>query len=636
MKKFFIKNFLYNIVFLEIIICCSYVVGECYKTEAGQILERLRYFMKNESIEAYIVTMSDAHQSEYVSEADKRIKFLTNFTGSGGEAVITENEALLWTDSRYFQQIDNQLELSCWKPMKTGLPDVPKIQDWLNMNLLKNNSRIGFDSKCMEWNKFQTYSNSLREKGHHLVAIENNLVDKVWEKKPSVKKNEIFSLPLKFSGRNISEKVDQVRAKLIEKDADFIVIPTLDNIAWLLNLRGSDIQYNPVFFSYIVLSRNELYLFIDEERITPSIYEHFDSHGITIELRKYESVFDEISRMVNETNDKIYVESPASHAIVELIPEGRLHISDLVASIKCIKNDIEANGMNEAHIRDAYALVRYMHWLNETIDKENITEFVGAEKLTKFRSELDNYIGLSFSVISSVGSNAAMPHYSPEEDTAKQITRNEIYLLDSGGQYWDGTTDVTRTMHFGTPTDFEMECFTRVLKGFIALATSVFPSTTSLNYFDYVARRPLWQAGLDYGHGTGHGVGAFLYVHEYPPSIHKYSNSLAEVNMFTSNEPGLYLDGQFGIRIEDVIQVVKSDMDNAFSGKGALTFKSITYAPLQTKMIKTSLLNKEEAKFVNDFNRRVIDTIGPMLLKANLTATYKWLLQDTIPIIATG
>jgi len=410
----------------------------------------------------------------------------------------------------------------------------------------------------------------------------------------------------------------------------------LDNIAWLLNLRGSDIKFNPVFFSYVILTNNELFLYIDEGRITETVTEHFNTQNTTIQLKKYNNIFDEIPRLVNETNGKILIESPVSEAIASLIPKDRILIKDTVACIKSVKNDIEAKGMEEAHIRDALALIRYMHWLNETIDIENITEYTGAKKLTEFRSEGDSYMGQSFAVISSVGPNAAMPHYSPAEKTAKQITRKEIYLVDSGGQYWDGTTDVTRTMHFGTPTDFEMECYTRVLKGFIALTTSVFPATTPLSYFDFVARRALWQVGLDYGHGTGHGVGAFLYVHEYPPSISSRSTTSPLVNMFTSNEPGLYLDGQFGIRIEDVIQVVKSDIENAFFGKGALTFRSITYAPLQTKMIKTSLLNKEEAKFVNDFNERVINTIGPLLLKQNLNETYEWLEEETIPIVASG
>lgn len=608
--------------------------------EVGDILDPLRALMKdqtilegttstNNAIQAYIVLMNDAHQSEYIADHDKRLQYITKFSGSAGEAVVTATEAVLWTDSRYHLQAEQQLNPNCWTLMKTGQNNVPNMTEWM-LNNLPSNSTVGVDPFLMKASAFRQIANELNAKGHELISIARNLIDEIWLSRPPPSRNNVIPLDIEFTGKaaglKVSEMMDQIKK---EDNAESIVVTTLDDIAWLLNLRGSDIKFNPVFFSYLILSPKSYVLFIEKDKLSNETVKQLIKEDLNITVKDYGRIIDGVTELVNTTSGKIIVPTSISQAINELIPENRTISKNVIAETKSVKNPIEAANMEKAHIRDGLALIQYLHWLNMTIDIENVTELSGAKKLEQFREQQEHFRGLSFETISAVGEHAAMAHYSPSVETDKQITRNEIYLVDSGGQYWDGTTDVTRTVHFGVPKDEEKISYTRVLKGFIALATSVFPQSTPLSYLDHVARRPLWQAGLDYGHGTGHGVGAYLFVHEYPPMISSKATTKALENMFTSNEPGYYKDGQYGIRIEDVIQVIKSDIENAFSGMGGLTFKSITYAPLETKLIDTNLLTKEEANYVNAHNKRVMDTIGPILLKQGFMDTYQWLMSET-------
>ncbi|XP_055587081.1 xaa-Pro aminopeptidase ApepP-like [Uranotaenia lowii] len=601
-----------------------------------RILQEIRSHMQDYSIDAYIVPSVDAHNTEYISQHDRRLRYVTNFTGSAGTAIITLDKAALWTDSRYHLQAEAQLDGDHWTLMKQGVAGVPTQDQWLLDNL-PGVAQVGADPFLITSTEFDRLAKVLIGGGKRLITLERNLVDIVWNNRPAQTAGPLLLLDIKFSGKRASEKVADLRKELETRKAAAIVINGLDEIAWLLNMRGSDIRYNPVFFAYVIVSRSEILLFTNPERINSSVQEHFRSEGITVNVREYNDILKGIEKFVDE-GDRLIVASSCSQAIYAHIPvDQRIQVYSIVASKKAVKNSVEAEGMRKAHIRDGAALVRYLHWLEKNVDSNNVTELSGAAKLREFRSVQENFVDLSFTAISSFGPNGAIVHYSPTEETDTLITRDSIYLIDSGGQYLDGTTDVTRSVHMGTPTSFQKEAFTRVLKGFLSLGSAVFPTKTSGTFFDAMARRALWDVGLDYGHGTGHGIGSFLGVHEYPPSIVSNSaspsNQGLEENMFTSNEPGYYEANQFGIRLEDIVQVVKAEVAHDFGGRGALTFYTNTVAPLQTKLMDLTLLSDHEIELINAYHSRVLREVGPLLLDQGDNDAFMWLRQQTQTIV---
>ncbi|XP_058827106.1 xaa-Pro aminopeptidase ApepP-like [Topomyia yanbarensis] len=609
----------------------NYEYDETPKT-VEQILSDVRSLMEDNSVAAYIVPSVDAHSSEYVSAHDRRLQYVTNFTGSAGTAIIALQAAALWTDSRYHLQAENQLDSDHWTLMREGLADVPTRDDWLLKNLPAG-SQVGTDPFLITPTEFDRLSRVLSAGGLRLVTLERNLVDSVWNNRPPQINEPLIPLDIKYSGKRASEKIADLRDELTEKKASAIVINGLDEIAWLFNLRGSDIRNTPVFFAYAIVSNDQILLFTNPERINETIRAHFRSEGITVTVREYDDILAEIKELVEE-HGKLIIATSCSHAFYAQIPaDQRIQLYSLVATKRAVKNSVEAEGMRRAHIRDGAAVVRYLHWLEENVDSGNVTELSGASKLREFRSVQQNFVSLSFTAISAFGSNAAIVHYSPTEETDTLITRDNIYLIDSGGQYWDGTTDVTRSVHMGEPTAFQREAFTRVLKGFLSLGSTVFPPKTSGTFFDAMARRALWDVGLDYGHGTGHGIGSFLGVHEYPPSIVSSTVSPGNVglqeNMFSSNEPGYYEPDEFGIRLEDIVQVVKADVRFDFAGRGALTFYANTVVPLQTKLMDVSLMTEHEVELVNRYHERVLKEVGPLLLEQEANEAYIWLAKQT-------
>uniref|UniRef100_A0A336M0S0 CSON009826 protein n=1 Tax=Culicoides sonorensis TaxID=179676 RepID=A0A336M0S0_CULSO len=604
----------------------------------SQKLIQLRKLLNENSIHAYLIPSNDAHQSEYVGESDRRLTFITEFTGSAGFAIVALNEAALWVDSRYHLQAERQVDQSQWTIMKQGIPGVQTRAEWL-LAVLENNSKVGFDPLLLSSTEIATLNGSLVEKGYSVIPIEKNLIDVVWDvNKPQPNITPLNVHPLEYSGKKIIDKINAINDELQKLNADSVFLTALDDIAWLFNLRASDISYTPVFYSYALISRNHgIQLFLHKNRITSQIQQHFENEGIKdlIQVKDYEQIVTSLKDYVELSSEKIVIPTSVNFAISSVVPTSRTIRKNLVSIMKSVKNDIEAEGMKQAHIRDGAAIVRYLHWLEQNVDVLNITELSGADKLKVFRSEQDKYQSLSFTSISAVGSNAAMAHYTPDEETNKQITRNEIYLIDSGGQYLDGTSDTTRTIHLGQPNEMEKECFTRVFKGFIAVFTSVFPSGATETFFDAMARRYLWEVGLDYGHGTGHGVGSYLGVHEYPPlfsSRSDASNPGILRNMFTSNEPGIYIDGKFGVRIEDVIQAVSANTRFDFSGKGALKYDIVTLVPFQKKLLDLNLLTNDEITWINEYHAKVLKEVGDLLLKQGHNATYEWLKIETEPI----
>ncbi|ETN65044.1 xaa-pro aminopeptidase [Anopheles darlingi] len=606
----------------------------------GEVLTALRQLMANlpnnlGAIGAYIIPSTDAHQSEYLAARDERRAFVSGFDGSAGTAVVTESEALLWTDGRYYQQAAKQLD-SNWTLMKEGLPSTPSIDAWL-AKILQPGSRVGVDANLITtaaWNPLQT---SLKTAGCSLLAVEPNLIDLLWQKQPAIPHNPLLALSTSFAGCTVAEKLISVRSKLAEKRASVLVVSALDEIAWLLNLRGTDIDYNPVFFAYVIVTPEQLHLFIDPVQIVPPVLEHFGANGVEVQVHAYDEVHTLLKQLAEASSQLVWISSGSSYALTALIPEEkRFHDITPIQLMKAVKNETEAQGMRDCHRRDGVALCQYFAWLERTLATGGtVDEISGATQLEHFRSVQQHYQGLSFTTISASGPNGSIIHYHPLPETNRPITDRELYLCDSGAQYLDGTTDVTRTMHFGTPTAEEIRAFTYVLKGQIALGTAIFPRKVKGQFLDTIARKALWDIGLDYGHGTGHGIGHFLNVHEGPMGIGirlMPNDPGLEENMFLSNEPGYYKDGQFGIRIEDIVQVITANVGTNFDGRGALAFSTITMCPIQTRLIDVTLLTPAERQHINSYHERVRDQLLPLLREANDAETIAWLQRETEPI----
>lgn len=607
-----------------------------------QKLKELRSCMSNTKLvpsplAAYIIPTADVHQSEYIAECDKRRAFISQFTGSAGTALVTVDQALLWTDGRYHLQASKQLDDRYWTLMKLGNPGVPSLEKWLAKNL-PSGSKVGFDPNITSELAVKQYTEALDCAGIDLVPVSNNLTDVVWGgEKPPRPCNQLMVLPIKYSGRSWQNKVGDTRGKMKDNGVSVVMVTELDEIAWLLNMRGSDIEYNPVFFAYAIVTMEEVRLYIDDNHLSSEVRDHLSvgKEG-EVKLFPYEAAPSHLSQLVSSVEEKVWLSAKASHSLCSLIPQTkRKNLLSPLQLLKAVKNDTEIQGMKNAHIRDAAALCEYLWWLGNEIDKGELNEVTAADKLEELRSEQPDYVSLSFPTISSSGPNGAVIHYRPEPATARPLTRQELYLCDSGGQYMDGTTDVTRTVSYGTPSQKEKECFTLVLKGHIALCTAVFPNKTMGSRIDALARLPLWKAGLDYKHGTGHGVGAFLFVHEGPQGIGtsagvmpRYAEPL-EAGMFVSDEPGYYEDGKFGIRIENVVVVVPTETKY---GSGYLTMEPVTLVPIQLKMLEPSLLTADEISWINDYHSKCLEKVGCYLSDNGKTEVLKWLEKETQPI----
>ncbi|XP_076295222.1 xaa-Pro aminopeptidase ApepP [Lasioglossum baleicum] len=596
--------------------------------------------IKGKGIQALIINTSDAHQSEYLRERDKRVQFISGFTGSFGVSIITPDKALLWTDGRYYLQALAEFDPpEMWTLMREGLLDTPTRAAWLVSNLPPK-STVGADSNLMSYTEWAVLRTSLTAAGHCLMPLEENLIDKVWgNEQPDVKGNTVLPQPLQFSGCTVAEKVRLCREEMNKNKAKVLVITALDEVAYILNFRGSDIPYNPVFFAYVILTLNDLHLFIDKSKVSEEAQQQLTDEGVNVVYHPYDDVYAFLKETAVASNEKIWISSGSSYAIHAACGEIKLHSAITPINImKAIKNDVELQGMKVAHIRDAVALVKYFAWLEDQVKnkKATITEISGATQLEEFRKEQEHFIGLSFSTISSVGPHGAIMHYQSTPKTDVPITDKELYLCDSGAQYQDGTTDVTRTLHFGDATTFERECFTRVFKGQCRLSTTVFPLKLQGNYLDTLARENLWSVGLNYLHGTGHGVGSYLNVHEGPIGIswrpHPDDPGL-QPGMFLSNEPGYYEDEKFGIRLENIELVVKANTPYNHKNRGFLTFETVTLVPIQTKLLDVSLLTDEEIKYLNGYHAKCLNTLGPLLQGPENAQALAWLQRETQPIL---
>ncbi|XP_072127379.1 xaa-Pro aminopeptidase 2 isoform X1 [Mobula birostris] len=596
-------------------------------------LNALRNLMDAQNISVYVIPATDPHLNEYIGPRYARRAWMTGFTGSAGTAVVSKTKAVLWTDGRYWVQAERQMDCN-WE-LNRG---ETSILNWILQQTSKEDI-VAADPFVFSVVQWMTYSESLLQGKRQFVSKESNLVDIVWgEERPSKSTEDLFEVPAKFVGRTWQEKVKEIRTQMQYNayKPTALLISALDETAWMFNLRGNEIPYNPFFETYTLLTADWIRLFVNESRLPAHIKKDLNTHCTTaecVQLRPYEDIQQNVKKYA-EGNVIIWIgEEYTTYGVYKVIPESKLLMDRYspVQITKAVKDETEQKGMKAAHVRDAVAVICYMLWLEKNVPKGTETELSGAHYIDKLRSKQNYSKGPSFETISASGLNAALAHYSPNEETKRKLTPDEMYLVDSGGQYLDGTTDITRTIHWGKPNNFQKEAYTRVLMGQIDLARSIFPARTTGDSLDVWARHALWEAGLNYKHGTGHGIGSFLGVHEWPVGIGSGQTWKLEEGMFTSIEPGYYEDNEFGIRIEDIVMVVKADTKYTFGGEPYLTFEHVSFVPYERKLIDLSIMNENQIEWLNKYYDKIWKTVSPELKAQNLTEEYNWLQKHTQP-----
>ncbi len=584
-------------------------------------LASLRSEMQKHSIGAIIIPTTDPHQSEYITDYWKCREWLTGFKGSAGIAIVTQNHAGLWTDSRYFIQAENELIPPF--VLHKQQTKAPEYIDWLFKNLSFSDS-IGFNGHLFSAADIENFSKKFQMKQIKMIDTDDLFVT-IWKDRPQIPFFEIFEHNVRFAGKTRIEKIDKLKAQLKEIGATNLLVTKLDDIAWLLNIRGNDVKYNPVAASFFLIAQNQQILFIDNKKIPESLSNALKEDNIIMlpykEINNKIKELKEFSRIVvdkKSTNSALINSIPSACEIVDK--------ANTVAKLKAIKNEIEISNYKAAQVRDGIALCNFLQWLEQNYRTETITEIDAAKKLELFRSVQNNFIGLSFESISAFGANAALPHYAPNNTTNTVINDSNLYLIDSGGQYLDGTTDITRTIALGIPTKEQIENFTLVLKGHIKLTTTIFPIGTKGYQLDPLAREALWQKGKDYAHGTGHGIGFFLNVHEGPQGFSTEANGPAqnafEPGMLTTNEPGFYLENEYGIRIENVLLCIN---DKTINTDNFLAFETISYCPIDLKLINKEMLTEVEINWINEYHKKTCDILSPFAS----SETAKWLAEKT-------
>ncbi|WP_418223049.1 aminopeptidase P family protein [Clostridium isatidis] len=574
-------------------------------------LERLREIMKKESINYYIIPSSDSHQSEYVADYFKGREFISGFTGSAGNLLVGLDKAYLWTDGRYFIQAAKELLGTGIELMKMATPGYPSLEEWIKDNV-KEDQVLGFDGRVVSVKQYESYK-AIANNNKFKIVMDKDLLDEVWLNRPQLPKYKIFNHDESFCGKSTKEKLEEVRKHMINKEADSFILSSLDDIAWLYNIRGNDILFNPVALSYAIITRNEANLYIDLDKLTEEVKTKLNSQGVNI------FNYNEIEEHVRTIKGTVLLDKNKLNAKVFSAISKEVRVIDelnYTTKLKAIKNETEIASMEKSQVRDGVAMVRFMKWLKENVGKEKISEISAAKKLTSIRAEGENYKGDSFNTIAGYKEHAAMMHYSATEKTDYELKEEGMFLVDSGAQYLDGTTDITRTFILGEITEEERRDFTLVLKSHIGLALAKFlKGTTGMN-LDILARGPLWKYGIDYKCGTGHGVGFFLNVHEGPQSIRPIGDAAAtvlEAGMVITNEPGVYKEGKYGIRTENTL-IVEKYMISEESGE-FYKFRTISYCPIDLDGIELNLLTFEEKEWLNNYHKTVFEKLSPYLRK---------------------
>ncbi len=577
------------------------------ESQINKRIALLRNYMKTKNLQAFIIPSTDAHMSEYIPEYWETRKWISGFTGSAGTVVVTLDKAALWTDARYFIQAEEELSGCEIMLFKDRLPGTLSITDWLE-ETLEEGSRIGIDGNVYAAGAALAVKNKFKESKISLIP-DFDPFDTIWQERPDLPKDLVKTHPIKYTGESTGKKIERVLAEAEKAGADAVWISTLDTIAWLFNMRGTDVPFNPVFISHAFISSKERILFVDTDKISPSVAGYLKEEKI--EVFSYYKVFDFLKKICNLS---ICLDSrKLSYNIYNLILRRNwvIDTSSVADMLKSMKNEVELEGFRRAMIRDGVALTRFFMWLEDAIPAGAVNEYAIGVKLKEFRSEQDLFAGESFPAITGYAANGAIVHYHPGPNNSLEIKPEGLLLIDSGGQYSDGTTDITRTIATGELTEEMKKDYTLVLKGHIGLSKAVFPAGTRGSQIDVLARKAMWEQGINYLHGTGHGVGHFLNVHEGPQSIRQEENPTALCpGMVVSNEPGIYREQQYGIRIENMM-FIKPAMTTSFGN--FYDFEMLTLCPVDTTPIVKEMMTNEEVSWLNDYHKKVYEKLSPHL-----------------------
>ena len=595
------------------------------KTNIPERIAALREAMKQHKIDAYIIPTSDPHMSEYPADCWKYREWISGFTGSAGTVIITADKAGLWTDSRYFLQASTQLEGTGIELFKMMLPETPTIPEFLAHELEKGQT-VGLNGETYSLAEARTLEKALAEKE---IKLNTNasLIDPIWKERPAIPEAPMFEMPVELSGKSTEDKLIDINKMLHKAGADCTILSALDEVAWTFNIRGTDVAYNPVVISYAFVSEKESVLFVNPKKIPAEIAEHLKKEGVT--LADYGMLATFLSRLPERT--RVFIDSKRTNvAIYNALPKSSILIEGISPAnhLKSIKNEAEIKGFRNAVLKDGIAMTKFYFWLEKRLKAgEKVTELSAAAKLTALRSEQPQYVMDSFASISSYGPHGAVVHYSPTPETDTELKTDSLYLLDSGAQYLDGTTDITRTIALcDEPSEQMKKDFTRALKGTIGIAKCKFPAGIRGCLIDAFARKALWDAGINYLHGTCHGIGHCLNVHEGPQSIRMEENPvILEPGMVMSDEPAMYRPGEYGIRTENMI-LIREDSETEF-GK-FLGFETLTLCYIDTKLVIPSMLSVREHAWLNKYHQMVYDLISPHLNEEEKA----WLKEKTAEI----
>ena len=585
-------------------------------------IHNLRKEMKREGIDVYIVPTADFHQSEYVGDFFKAREYMTGFTGSAGTAVFTQMEARLWTDGRYFVQATNELDGTEVELMKSGEPDVVTIEEYLEETLF-DGAVLGFDGRVVSSEDGKKYEQIIG-KYHGFIKYEQDLMDCIWLDRPSISKEPVFVLDIKYSGESVADKLDRVRAFMKEKNAKAHILTTLDDICWLFNIRGNDIAYFPMVLSYALITEDAVSLYVDASKFTQDIYADLTAAGVR--FQEYNQIYEDIKQFSEES--LLYDSAKLNYMLAKNIPTQITLIDEPNPEIrmKAIKNDVEIANIRKAHIKDSVAHIRFMKWLKEHYCTDAICELTATDKLDEFRKEMGGFIQPSFDPISAYGEHGAMCHYSSTPETDVVLTGGTLYLTDTGAGFVEGSTDITRTYALGKVPDVMREHFTIVTMANLRLAEAKFIYGASGANLDILARQPFWERGLNFNHGTGHGVGYLLSIHEGPASLcwlnRPSCNYPLEKGMILTDEPGIYIEGSHGIRLENELLVCegpKTDFGQF------MYFDTLTYIPFDLDAIIPEMLSLEDKRRLNAYHKKVYEMTSSFLDEEEK----QWLLKYT-------
>lgn len=579
--------------------------------KVSERIAKLRALMEKKGLDAYVVPTADFHQSEYVGEHFKARKFITGFSGSYGTAVITKDDAGLWTDGRYFFQAENELKGSGVRLMKMFVGDTPSIPEFL-AGCVPEGGTVAFDGRVMSMGEGQEFEEALAPKNIGIDYMED-LIDGLWEDRPALSDKPAFFLEEKYSGESSASKLARVRTKMKEAGADVHIIASLDDTCWLLNVRGDDIDFFPLLLSYSIVTMDSVELYVDERKLNAQILEELGKNNVT--LHAYNDIYEDVKKLDSSLTAMIDP-MKMNYALYKNIPCRIVEAANPTILMKAMKNETELENIRAAHIKDGVAITKFMHWIKTRYDKEPITELSSVDKLTAFRAEQEGYIHDSFEPLCAFADHAAMMHYSPSEESDVELKSGQFFLNDTGGSYFEGSTDITRTFILGSVEPEMKKYFTAVVRAMMRLSRARFLYGCYGYNLDVLARGPIWDLDLDYQCGTGHGVGYLGNVHEPPTGFRWYvvpsknEHHQLEEGMVITDEPGIYEDGQFGIRIENEF-IVRKGVKNKYGQ--FMHFETITFAPIDLDGIDASQMSPDEIAWLNDYHKQVYDKISPHL-----------------------